>query len=214
MKKSGLFFLFFLGMIATVSAQKQINQTVRLTGIVMDADERSPLPYVSVRISGTVYGTATDSNGYFSIFMNPGDTLVFTSIGYHEAHFIMPYEMRDHAYSLVQLMRQAAVMLNEVVVFPWPTLEQFEQAFLEVKPKRNMTDLVEEMQRNMLKDNQKYNLTEYEADQMRYQRLYRVSGEIPPNNFLNPVRWSNFIRDIRKGKVTNTDRNDRKEKKK
>ncbi|MBL6447307.1 carboxypeptidase-like regulatory domain-containing protein [Fulvivirga sp. 29W222] len=197
---SALIFVLSLFIGFSSSGQKKTSKPVRISGVVLDADDRKEVPYVSIRIAGTMYGTAADNNGYFSLFINPGDTLLFTSIGYRDATFVMPYDLNSEQYSLVQLMRKETVMLSEVVVFPWPDIKTFESAFLDVKPKRNMDDLVFEVQRDIkktVKDNEEY---EYYSDQMRYNRLYELHGVIPPNNFLNPIRWVNFIRDVKQGK--------------
>lgn len=177
------------------------SDAVRLTGIVLDAESRNEVPYVSIRIAGTQYGTSSDNTGYFSIFINPGDTLLFSSIGYQDAAFIMPYTVNAKTYSLVQVMRKESMLLEEVVVFPWPTLKNFERAFLDTKPKENPTEsLIKEVKLSIDGTLDKSEQSEYYHEQMRYQHLYEITGQIPPNNFLNPMRWSNFIRDIRKKK--------------
>lgn len=196
-------FIILILAVAPVCAQNKTGNPVRVSGVVLDADDRKEIPYTSVRISGTMYGTAADNNGYFSLFINAGDTLKFSSIGFNDAVFIMPYNLKSEQYSLVQLMRKETMMLNEVIVFPWPDLKNFEKAFLDAKTKRNMDDLVFEVQRDLretVDDNEKY---EYYYDQMRYNKLYELHGMIPPNNFLNPIRWSNFLQDVKEGKVDN-----------
>ncbi|UII29167.1 carboxypeptidase-like regulatory domain-containing protein [Fulvivirga maritima] len=200
-RKAGLI-LGILLMSCVAMAQKTAH-SVRVVGMVLDADNRESLPYVNVQIKGTMYGTSTDNSGYFTVFLNPGDTLKFSSIGYNEGVFIMPFELTSDHYSLVQLMRKETVLLNEVVVFPWPSVDSFEEAFLDTKPKKGMADLVHEVRRDMhetLKENQK---SDYYYDQMRYNRLYELTGQMPPNNFLNPVRWSNFFRDLKEGEISN-----------
>ena len=79
MKRYLMLFLFIL--LAGVSGygQKKAPNPVRVSGVVLDADDREQISYVSIRIAGTMYGTAADNNGYFSIFINPGDTLLFSS---------------------------------------------------------------------------------------------------------------------------------------
>ena len=179
-----------------IQAQRTSNP-VLLTGVVMEADQHTPLPYVNIQLNKTMYGTASDSNGYFSIFVNPGDTLRFSSIGYRTAYFVMPYTITDNRYSLIQLMRREAILLEEVVVFPWPTLEQFKEAFLDAEVPVTQQDLVTEVQKDVRQDVKKFELDEYQADQLRYQRLYELNEIFPPNNFLNPMRWSNFVRSVR-----------------
>ncbi len=184
-----------------VQAQKIGIDPVRVVGVMVDADDRKELPYVNIRVKGTQYGTPSDNNGYFSIFINPGDTLAFSSVGYKEAVFVMPFDSKGSQYSLIQLMRKETVLLEEVLVFPWPTMDNFKKAFLDIKPKRNMDDLVFEVQRDIKETVKEERLYEYYYDQMRYNRLYELHREVPPNNFLNPIRWSNFMRDIKEGKL-------------
>ena len=184
-----------------VQAQKIGIDPVRVVGVMVDADDRKELPYVNIRDKGTQYGTSSDNNGYFSIFINPGQTLAFSSVGYKEAVFVMPFDSKGSQYSLIQLMRKETVLLEEVLVFPWPTMDNFKKAFLDIKPKRNMDDLVFEVQRDIKETVKEERLYEYYYDQMRYNRLYELHREVPPNNFLNPIRWSNFMRDIKEGKL-------------
>ncbi|MCA6075483.1 carboxypeptidase-like regulatory domain-containing protein [Fulvivirga sedimenti] len=188
--------IFVLGSVE-LNAQR-VGNPILLTGVVMDADQQKALPYVNIQLGGTVYGTASDSNGYFSIFINPGDTLRFTSIGYRPAYFVMPYEVSNKRYSLIQLMWQESILLPEVVVFPWPTLDHFKDAFLDAELPVTQDDIVREFQADVRQEVKANQLTEYEADQQRYQRLYELNLIFPPNNFLNPMRWSNFIRDVGK----------------
>ncbi len=52
-------------------------------GYVYDAQDKSPLPGVSVVVKGTTYGTITDLDGYYSIKLPVGyNLLVYSFIGY------------------------------------------------------------------------------------------------------------------------------------
>lgn len=192
-----------LFMVLSLSSFAQVKtEAVRLSGIVLDADSRMEVPYASIQISGTQYGTSSDNSGYFSLFMNPGDTLVFSSIGYQDAAFVMPFQLGSNSYSLIQLMKKDTLLLEEVVVFPWPTIENFEKAFLDTQPKQSeMEHVVEEVKRDLSNQVDATRQTDYYYDQMRYQKLYELHGTMPPNNFLNPMRWSNFIRDVKSGRL-------------
>jgi len=53
-----------------------------VTGTVTDVETKSPLSGVSVMEKGTKNGTSTDANGYFSINVALGKTLVFTCTGF------------------------------------------------------------------------------------------------------------------------------------
>ncbi|MEJ2006000.1 MAG: carboxypeptidase-like regulatory domain-containing protein [Cyclobacteriaceae bacterium] len=181
-------------------SQRRPSNPILLTGVVMEADQQKPLPYVNIQLNNTIYGTASDSNGYFSIFVNPGDTLRFSSIGYQTAYFVMPYTVSNNRYSLIQLLRQETILLSEVVIFPGPSIDQFKEAFLDAELPVTEEDLVREVQREVRQDMNEFELNEYEADQKRYQRLYELNEIFPPNNFLNPMRWSDFVRSVRGSK--------------
>ena len=60
-------------------AHTPVEQDV--TGTVRDA-QGTPLPGVTVQVKGSNKGTQTDANGVFKITANPGDVLVFSSIGF------------------------------------------------------------------------------------------------------------------------------------
>lgn len=193
--------LVLIGILLSLAgyAQEKTMNSVRVSGIVVDADDHEAVPYVNISVLGTMYGSAADNNGYFSLFMNPGDTLLFSSVGYRDAVFIMPYELTSDQYSLVQLMRKETVQLEELVVFPWPTVEQLEEAFLELDPESEVDQLITEVQRNLETMVDKSLRSEYYYDQMRYNKLYELHGKVPPNNFLNPFQWAEFLRDVRNG---------------
>lgn len=59
------------------------GQTHRVTGRVIDQDDRSPLPGLNIVVKNTQRGTTTDTDGRYALEnVSPQDTLVFTYIGY------------------------------------------------------------------------------------------------------------------------------------
>ena len=97
------------------------------------------------------------------------------------------------------------IELPETRISVWPSYDQFKQAFLntEVKDdelaraKRNLnSDILKEQAINLTLGaggNQKYMQDTYNA------RLY-YSGQLPPNNLLNPVAWTKLIKAWKDGK--------------
>lgn len=179
-----------------VLAQDKPKNSLFLTGVILDSEERKELPYVNIRVKDSFYGTATDINGYFSLFVNPGDTLIFSYVGYQKASFIMPYGLDAKQYSLLQLMTKDTVVLEEVVVFPWPDYENFVRAFMDVEPPADATNLVIEVKQDLNHTFEEAELSKYYLNQQRYQRLFIMHEIFPPNNFLDPSRWTDFIKDL------------------
>lgn len=56
-------------------------QPLLLRGVVQ-GDDRQPLPFVNVIVTGTVHGTTTDIEGRFQIRVWPGQSLEFRYVGY------------------------------------------------------------------------------------------------------------------------------------
>lgn len=190
---------FAIALLVPAMAQNLEDNLVRVTGVVIDADDPKEIPYANIRVKGTNFGTVSNSEGNFSILMGLGDTLVFSYVGYREAAFILPPKLDHTSYALIQLMRRDTIMLEEIVIFPWPEFDDFKQVFMDTQPQRNMDNLSFEVQRSVEGwSKQEYEENKYMYDQYRYNRLYDLHGMVAPNNFLNPLKWSDFVRDIRK----------------
>ena len=67
----------------------------RIYGKIVDAGNKEPLPYVSIRISRTAIGCSSDNNGHFS-FYAPAlrDTLIVSCVGYAEERIILSPDLR------------------------------------------------------------------------------------------------------------------------
>lgn len=87
----------------------------QISGIVMDAEDGSPIGGVNVSVKGKVVGTSTGTNGEFSlnIRQQPPLTLVFTMIGFRTKEV----EITESSISdLTVKLREAAIVGDEVVV--------------------------------------------------------------------------------------------------
>lgn len=176
---------------------------INITGIVMDADSLQAVPYVNIRLKDTFFGTVADNQGNFNFTASIGDTLKFSSVGYYDAYFILSDKLvTGNSYTLIQLMRKETILLEEVVVFPFPDYDQFLKSFINTKPSRDLTSLkLEAVQRVNQISKEEYQRNKYYYNVYYNNQLYNMTGIIPLNNFLNPINWSNFIEDIKNKKV-------------
>src|SRR5690242_7992791 len=72
-----LLMVLFLCYCSSLSAQNKV-----ITGKVTDADNGSPLAGASVKLKGTQKGTATNSNGEFSLSAPETAVLILSNVGY------------------------------------------------------------------------------------------------------------------------------------
>lgn len=82
-----------------------------IQGTVTSAADRQPLPGVSVSIKGTTRGAMTDTKGQFTVEAAPGETLLFSFIGYRSVEVVV-----GNQTTLSIALEEDITTLNEVAV--------------------------------------------------------------------------------------------------
>ncbi len=107
-------FLLALSLLSIAFFQEEANaQASNYQGVVLDADTRAPLVFVSIQRMGTMKGSYSDVDGNFKIKALPGDTLRLRYVGYEERFVVLKSQN-----NLTLTMNTAGVSLEEVVVRP------------------------------------------------------------------------------------------------
>ncbi len=203
MKKIYLF-LFTCICLNSVWAQKEDDNLIQFSGIVVTMDSLSPVPFATIMVTNTSRGTVSDYYGYFSFVAQANDTLIFSSIGFKDSDFIVPNDLEGNRYSLIHSMLRDTVKLDEVEIFPWPTPAQFKEAFLALDLPDDDLDI---MRRNLSEDLIADKAAAMPMDgslnfkfqkQQRANQLY-YAGQYRPNNLLNPIAWAQFIQAWKRG---------------
>lgn len=179
-------------------AQLLDDDLIQFSGVVITGDSLNPVPFTNVIIEQTGRGTVTDYYGYFSFVAQKGDSILFSSVGHVKTRFVIPDSLEKNKYSLIQIMSVDTIQLQETVVYPWPTREQFKDAFLAMelpdtdydRARRNLVqaDMIARYDAAMPSGAEtfKYSMNQYQS------QIY-YAGQAPPINILNPIAWSQFI---------------------
>lgn len=93
-------------------------QSLIVTGKVTSAEDKLPLPGVSVLVKGTYKGTSTDVDGSYSIAVEKGQVLLFTSIGFIEQ------EIQAITSKIDVSLETDAQMLDEVVAIGYGVMKK------------------------------------------------------------------------------------------
>jgi hypothetical protein len=178
---------------------KHNRDLVQFSGVVVEGDSLRPVPYASIIVKGSSRGTVSDYFGYFSFVAQEQDTIEFSAIGLNDAVFVIPDTLSNNKYSLIQVMRADTIHLKETVIYPWPTKEQFKAAFLKLNlPEDDMVRAGKNMARADMKEKMVGMAMDaslnYKYTQQQYQSKLYYAGQLPPNNLLNPIAWSKFIK--------------------
>ena len=183
------------------------DSLIQFSGLVLDGatDELLPIPFTNVYAEKeTRRGTSSDFQGFFTLVVEKGETIVFSSIGYRDVKFVVPDSLTDNRYSIVQLMTQDTINLPETVVFPWPSKEHFKIEFLAM-------DVTHELQRraseniaqNILEERRNSVVADGNESADFYLRQqannYYHYGQFQPMKIFDPIAWGKFFKSWKDG---------------
>lgn len=191
--------------------EQYYKDLVQFSGAVVTGDSLRPVSFTHIIDHNTGFGTISDYYGYFSFVARKGDTITFSAIGFKKGRFIIPDTIKDNRYTMFQVMTADTVYLSETVIYPWPTKEQFKEAFL----KLDIPDDDLEIARKNLDRYELYvRAQEIPMDgSMNYRnyidqtvsKLY-YAGQTQPISLLNPFAWAQFFQAWQEGKFKRKDK--------
>ena len=213
MFKKLYFLLFLLTLSFTILAQKKETKKesggkgfglIQFSGVMVEGESLHPIPYTSIIVKNTRRGTISDYFGYFSFVAKKSDTIEFSAIGFSPAEYIIPDTLTSNTYSLIQVLRKDTIYLKTAEVYPWPSKEQFKQAFLNLNlPDDDLARATKNMDRSDLKVQMVGMAMDaslnYKFSSQQYQSKLYYAGQMPPNNLLNPLAWAKFIQAWKNG---------------
>lgn len=208
--------ILFVGSISVLSAQKikEPIKVVEFSGMVFYENTDGhpvPLPYTNVAVLGTSRGASADLDGFFSFVALPGETIIFSQIGYKTVEIKLADTLVSDKYQWIQIMTEDNILLPEAIIMPWPSREHFKQEFLAI-------DISDE-----LRSNAQANLAEEKMREIRYSvpadgkettslvvkqqaADFIYSGQIKPQNIFSPLAWKKFIDAWRRGDFKKKDK--------
>ena len=189
-----------------VRHKRDTSKLIQLSGVVLGEASLDQLPFTTVIDLSIRKGTLTDAYGFFTMVTYPGDTLAFTSFGYKSGTYIVPDTLKDNRYSIIHVLKEDTTYLPEVVIYPWPSKENFAKAFVEMEP---YSDAFQKAKQQLSGESLAFAAAKLQSDaslafgttqSQMYTQLYS-HGQQPANNLLNPYAWSKFISEWKKGNL-------------
>ena len=177
---------------------------VQISGVVVTGNKMKPVPFGTVMEKSSFRGAIADFQGFFSFVGEPGDTVVFSSVGFKKSSYVIPDTLTTGRYTLIQSMNEDTVYLKQHVVYPWPSREQFRDAFLNsdipnddlTRAQNNLNPEILALKQDAYPAGGSLNF-KWQMNQKGQQLYY--AGQAPPNNLLNPIAWSQFIQAWKNG---------------
>jgi hypothetical protein len=199
-----LFSISFLLFQLFAFSQKQ--EIVQLKGMVINS-KFEPIPFAHIIVKNRNHGTISDESGKFDFFLEKGDIIQFSCIGFKNSIYTIPINSKFKIYHLLAVLQLDTLNLHEVKVFAWKNYKEFEQEFVKIKLPDD--DIVraeknfELLQLQMVVNEDEipsapgaaYNL----SMQQNYSQLY-WKGQTQPMQIFNVFAWQQFFDYLKKGK--------------
>lgn len=103
---------------------------------VVDEESKEPIPFCNISSSNKLYGVISDLDGYFNFEkvqapLNPGDTIIFSSIGYCKKYITLQQLFSSPAETIH--MVQLEVVMMGAIVQKRTVTKPFKRAYYRIK---------------------------------------------------------------------------------
>lgn len=189
---------------STPAANKDSVKFIQMSGIVI-TDSMERVPFTKVVDLTTRRGVIADYYGYYALVVHPGDTIQFSCMGFKKKQYIVSDTMGLESFNLVQVMKYDTIMSDPVNVYPWPSREQFANAFVNME---SPNDALKRARKRLTPQEMAFvgalldsdGQSSYSISQQQFMQQQYTRGQGPANNLLNPASWSEFLKGFGTGK--------------
>jgi len=204
-------FLYLSFMLLCLAAYAQdSSRVIQLSGQISDNMGLVPL-YTNVSVVGTNRGTVCRIDGFYSLPVRTGETIIYSNIGYMDQEFVVPHDAEGTFVTNDVVLQKDTIFLNPVTIRPWPDRDFFEIEFLAL----DVDNYLEDIAYQNLSPERLEILRQFlpvdggEVAKIELQRTaaqYYSVGQIRPQNILNPLSWKKFIDALRRGDFKKKDK--------
>jgi hypothetical protein len=194
----------FLVLLTEKSSAQVVREPIQFTGIVVGEDSISGVPGVHIYVPKAGRGTTTNTYGYFSMPVLPGDSVVISAVGYQKQFFNIP-KSRKESFTVIVELSADTTYLPTIDIFPYPSEEDFKAAILALQLPdedqfNNMRNNLDPVLLAKIFDNTGMSANMNHRYFMQNQAMAMTDRFGPrPNPLLNPFAWSEFIKSIKRG---------------
>ena len=196
--------IFFSGLL---KAQTDSLDVIQFSGQIFHQTktEMEALTYANIYVEGTVRGTVSDFDGFFSLPVRRNETIIFKYLGFSDVEVRIPDTLSEDRYFAMVMMAEDTLSFDPIVILPWPSKEHFDIEFaamdvsdeLADRARENLSSTVMQEMREELPMDGRENYNEYLKEK---QAEYYSAGQTRPMNILNPLAWKKFIDQWKAGK--------------
>jgi len=201
------FTIILLLFVSSVFAQRiyKEKKLIQFSGLITDVDSNGVVPYVTAtNLSYNEQKYSANYKGFFSFIAHPGDSILYTAVGYKDFVYVLPEVIEDSKFTAMIRLQSEIINLPMVKVYPWATVEEFTREFLSLKladddyliASKNLSQQsLSGMIRTLPRDAGEISNSNY---RMNHDRALN-KNMVQTNPLLNPFAWGKLMQNIFKG---------------
>jgi hypothetical protein len=179
---------------------------IQIDGIVYD-EQGNPLSNISIMSMALRKGATSRNSGIYSVISTPGDTVIFTAMGFKNTLLPIPSDFEGTRYLKDVFLEYDTISIHDVLVLPWGSYAEFKKAVVETDfhdyEVENMTENLVLLQKQIIESSGLSPEAAYRHVARQYTNAAYTRNQFPENNLLNPFAWSKFIKGLREGLLKN-----------
>ena len=135
LKISGLFAVFLCGFLPNLAnGQQETNVVKLLKGEVLTADSLNPIPNAHLISKNNRWGTISNEDGKFKLYVSLNDSVLITSIGYRPIILFIDDTSSQQLADYPVLMKNDTVLINEIIIRGYWDYRTFKQIIINMEP--------------------------------------------------------------------------------
>lgn len=207
--RKGFLLLFFITAITLVYGQERPVRDynpIQFSGrvVIEKQGKLEPLPFTNIAVKGTPRGTSSNNDGFYSLVVLPGETVLYSRLGLSLVEYTIPEDLKSSTHSKIVVMQQDTLFLPGVDIYPWPDKDFFKIEFIALEVDEELEEIA---QRNLspekmarLREILPVDGREVSGIELRQlSQAYYFEGQYKPQNIFNPLSWKKFIDAIKRG---------------
>jgi hypothetical protein len=119
---------------ASTEAQVLPDSLVVMEGQVVSNDSLLPIPNAHIISKDNHWGTISNDEGLYRMLVSPGDSVLFTSIGFSPIIVYVDDTVLASAEQTYVLMEKDTILINEVVIRAYWDYETFKRLITNMEP--------------------------------------------------------------------------------
>lgn len=108
------------------------SQLVQVSGYIYQKETNQPIPYASIYNLRNRTGAASDISGFYTVLINPADSIRLTAIGFKEMRFMLPAGVTEGSFTYDVFMEKKVNVLDTVTVGKY-NMDRFKDEFVNMQ---------------------------------------------------------------------------------